>query len=226
MENWDDDNFEPPSVITAAPVTNKWEGEDEDDDVKDNWEDEDEEKADEEKDQKIVEPPKKSKKKLLSEKIAEKEQMRKDQEKRLNELEEEEELTPEQKLRRQQESDLKLALETTFSAADSLTDLPTSKEELYEFGDNFIKRLLLLPRNTEFSNFAEHFVRNLCAGLPSQDIRKIKNSLDNLFLEKQKIEKGDKSKKNKGKGKVKLKVDDANPLSAYVNEYDDYGDFM
>lgn len=46
--------------------------------------------------------------------------------------------------------------------------------------------------------------------MPSQDIRRIKNSLDNLYLEKQKIEKGDKAKKNKGKGKVKLKVDDPN----------------
>jgi translation initiation factor 3 subunit J len=60
----------------------------------------------------------------------------------------------------------------------------------------------------------------------SLDIKKIKNTLDNLYLEKQKIEKGEKTRKNKGKGKAKLKLDDGNPLSAYVNDYDDFDDFM
>lgn len=46
--------------------------------------------------------------------------------------------------------------------------------------------------------------------MSSLDIKKIKNTLDNLYLEKQKIEKGEKSKKNKGKGKAKLKMDDGN----------------
>lgn len=41
--------------------------------------------------------------------------------------------------------------------------------------------------------------------MPSNQIRKIKNSVDNLFVEKQKLEKGDKPKKAKG-GKVKAKL--------------------
>lgn len=44
----------------------------------------------------------------------------------------------------------------------------------------------------------------------SLDIKKIKTTIDNLYLEKQKIEKGDKAKKNKGKGKAKLKMEDEN----------------
>ncbi|XP_044744889.1 eukaryotic translation initiation factor 3 subunit J [Coccinella septempunctata] len=224
MESWDDDNFEPPVIAPENPVVNKWAGEDEEEEIKDNWEDEDEDKKEEEI--KVVEPVKKSKKKILSEKIAEKERMKKDDDKRIKEYEDEEEISPEERLRRQKESDLKLALETTFSTGDSLGDLPTSKDEIQEFGDNLCKKLLSMSKNAEFVNFAESLVRNLCAGLPSHDIRKIKNSLDNLYLEKQKIEKGDKAKKNKGKGKVKLKVDDPNPLSAYVNDYDDFNDFM
>lgn len=44
----------------------------------------------------------------------------------------------------------------------------------------------------------------------SADIKKIRNTLDNLYLEKQKMEKGDKAKKNKGKGKAKLKMEGEN----------------
>lgn len=55
----------------------------------------------------------------------------------------------------------------------------------------------------------------------------MKNTLDNFYLEKQRIEKGEKSRKNKGKGKAKLKMDDGNPLSAYTDDYsNDYDDFM
>lgn len=41
-------------------------------------------------------------------------------------------------------------------------------------------------------------------------MKKVKTTVDNLVLEKQKIEKGDKAKKNKGKGKAKLKMDNDN----------------
>jgi translation initiation factor 3 subunit J len=39
-------------------------------------------------------------------------------------------------------------------------------------------------------------------------LKKLKTTIENMFLEKTKAEKGDKAKKNKGKGKVKLKVED------------------
>lgn len=45
----------------------------------------------------------------------------------------------------------------------------------------------------------------------SLDIKRIKMSVDNLYIEKQKAEKSDKGKKpNKGKGKAKLKVEGDN----------------
>jgi Translation initiation factor eIF3 subunit len=47
--------------------------------------------------------------------------------------------------------------------------------------------------------------------VPSTSIRKIKNSVDNIYLEKQKLEKGDKPKKSKaGKKGVKLRVEGQN----------------
>lgn len=51
----------------------------------------------------------------------------------------------------------------------------------------------------------------LCYAVTSNDIKKIKTTIDNMFLEKQKLEKGDKAKsKGKGKGKAKLKLEDEN----------------
>jgi hypothetical protein len=41
----------------------------------------------------------------------------------------------------------------------------------------------------------------------SHDLKKLKTTIENMFLEKSKAEKGDKAKKSKGKGKVKLKVE-------------------
>lgn len=46
--------------------------------------------------------------------------------------------------------------------------------------------------------------------MSSINIRKIRSTLDNLYLEKQKIEKGDKPKKKsavKGKGKLRMEAD-------------------
>lgn len=59
--------------------------------------------------------------------------------------------------------------------------------------------------------------------MSSLDIKKIKNTLDNLYLEKQKIEKGEKPKKSKGKGKAKLKMEGDNVsflnyLPSYCND--------
>jgi hypothetical protein len=34
MESWDDENFEPPTVAPVTINSNKWEGEDEEEDVK------------------------------------------------------------------------------------------------------------------------------------------------------------------------------------------------
>lgn len=234
MESWEDDNFEPPAVaVTPLAVVNKWVGEDEDEDVKDNWEDDDDDDNKKEDDKKVTET-KKSKKKSLAEKIAEKEAKKREElEKRLKE---EEELSPEERLRIQKESDLKIALETTFGDGDAEDEeigglkLPSTKEEFDEFTETLTKKLTPLARHgNEYVNFADNLTRNLCAVMNSSDIKKVKNTLDNLYLEKQKIEKGDKSKKNKGKGKAKLKLESDNQLSAYTdfsNDFDEFENFM
>lgn len=68
----------------------------------------------------------------------------------------------------QKESDLKIALETTFGfdgkepgSIDSM--LPNTKEEFTEFSEALNKKIILLAKNPEFPAFAEDHIRNLCA---------------------------------------------------------------
>lgn len=93
---------------------------------------------------------------------------REEKERRLKDQEEDEEISPEERLRRQQESDLTIALETTFGGEkdstilDGLT-LPDTKEEFESFVENLTKILLPLSKNIEYANFIENLTRNLCA---------------------------------------------------------------
>ncbi|XP_026496471.2 eukaryotic translation initiation factor 3 subunit J [Vanessa tameamea] len=227
--SWDADNFEPklPTTLTS----NKWEGEDEEETVKESWEDEEEEKKDEEK-KEVAPPPPKPKKKILD-KIAEKERLEREKAERLV-SEKDDELTPEQKLaeklrqqKLQEESDLRLALETfgvTEGSSGKLDNFhPTNKDEFTEFGDLLCKKINFYKAKDEFPAFVDDLVKNIVVQMPSADIKRIKMTVDNLYIEKQKAEKNEKSKKpNKGKGKAKLKVEGDN---AHLNQYDAYGNF-
>lgn len=225
-EEWDADGFEP-----KVKIESKWADEDADDDVKDNWEDEDEEeeeKKDTEKQEEsnsvsTSQPPRKNKKSLL----------RKIEEKERNE-EAQRQLTPEErmaeKLRQQklqEEADLKVAVETFGISAESSMGSgldamnPSTKEEFEEFSKALVKKIIPFSSSQHFPFFAEELIRNMCVAMNSADMKKLKNTLDNLQLEKAKIEKGDKAKKNKGKGKAKLRIEGE---SAIVNEYSAYGD--
>ncbi|CAG9795515.1 unnamed protein product [Diatraea saccharalis] len=228
--SWDADNFEPklPTTLTSS---NKWEGEDEEETVKDSWEDEEEEKKDEEKKEQVVVAPAKPKKKI-QDKIAEKERLEREKAERLA-SEKPEELTPEQKLaeklraqKLQEESDLRLAMET-FGVSDGGGKLdsfhPTTKAEFTEFAELLTKKITLYKTKEEFPGFADELIRNIIVQMHSGDIKRIKMSVDNIYIEKQKAEKNDKAKKpTKGKGKAKLKVEGDN---AHLNQYDTYGNF-
>lgn len=230
-DEWDPDNFDPDDIKTAPSVgANKWEGEDEDEDVKDNWEDEEEEeKKDVEKQEPAKPAPQKKLKKIIEEDRLHEEAERKEQETG-------QELTPEEIQKLQEESDLRVAMETfgVVSVAETSTALgietmnPNTREEFDELQAAISKKIQAFAKSPHFPAFAEELIRNICVNLTSQDLKKLKTTVENMFLEKSKAEKGDKTKKNKGKGKVKLKVEGDHAL---VNEYsygdyDDYDDFM
>jgi len=214
--------------MPAKNAGNKWEGEDEDDDVKDSWDDpEEERKDDDESKPQTATTTKKSKKALLS-KIEDKERKRKEELER-KQNEKLADMTPEElladKLRRQQlqeESDLLLAKQLlgTF-------DVPglDSQEDFDKFKDDIMTKLGDATKKEYFPTFVDLLVQALCVHLNSSDLKKISTWISNLHIEKQKIEKGDKAKKSKGKGKAKLKLEgetDYNEFSAYTEDYDDF----
>jgi len=243
MASWDDEDFEPDmdtKTITAG--TDKWEGEDEDEDgLKDNWDDEDEEE-DKPKVEVVAKP---KKKKTLQEKIKEKEEkkrqeaLEREEERKLLE-EAERELTPEEKLaakleaqRLQEESDLQLAREA-FGVTDPLPNGPSidnmtvsNHQEFEELRSLLVKKLSSFERMKEYPLFLENLFRDLCTSVEHEDIKKISSALTSLAQEKQKAAKAAKgtTKKSKkqtlktGKG---TKNDDYGGDDDYYNEYDDF----
>ncbi|XP_070507273.1 eukaryotic translation initiation factor 3 subunit J [Chironomus tepperi] len=232
-DDWEKIADNPKSKI--ASDVNKWAGEDEED-PKDSWEDALE---DEKKDEEKMEIPVKIKK-TAQQRIAEKEKMKREQAEKLKQEDEDTaNLTPEEKIRLQklqEEEYTRAALDTLGLTSNAAIDSfnPKTKEEFAEFGDVLCKKISHFKAQDEYVTFLDDFVRNLLAGLSSVNIRKVKTTIDNLYLEKQKIEKGDKQKKKTGAGKVrtKLRVEDDDDYASRANysggafEDDDYDDFM
>jgi len=240
MASWDDEDFEPTEATTTS--LNHFAGEDEDDDdIKDNWDDDEEEKKEEVK----VEPVKQKKKKNIAEKIKEKEEKaRQEKLARMEELkkmeEENKELTPEEemeeKLRRQklqEESDLELAKDA-FGVSDipgqKTIDnfVPLNKDEFLELSNMIVQKLSKFEARAEYQLFLETLVRDCCAGLEAEDIKKISNNLNILVNEKQKLNKVAKGKKKTGAANKKTLAtgkgvkDDMDYDDSYYNEYEDF----
>ncbi|KTG13114.1 hypothetical protein cypCar_00010866 [Cyprinus carpio] len=234
-DSWDADSFDPEEPIKKAAVHDKWEGEDEDDDVKDNWDDDEEEEKEEEKKSEA----KPAEKKKLSEKIKEKENLqRKKQEELLKQLQEPEnstELTPEEELaeklrvkKLQEDSDLELAKEVF--GIDAMS--PSTKEDFTEFERLLKEKISSYEKSVHYSSFLETLFRDLCLSLEVEDFKKISNSLTVLLSEKQRQEKANKGKKKKkgvvpGGGLKATKRDDLADYGEFGGGYaQDYEDFM
>ncbi|KAG5319364.1 EIF3J factor, partial [Pseudoatta argentina] len=154
--------------------------------------------------------------------------------------EKEDALTPEERradlLRRQrlqEEADLRLAMETfgvtEVSQNESLDIMvPDTKEEFERYGTALSQKINQFNKHAEFPQFAEELIKSIALNLSSNYLKKVKTIVDNLLIEKQKMEKGDKAKKNKGKGKAKLKIEGDNTLLSEYGDYvyDEYDDFM
>uniref|UniRef100_A0A8C5XX14 EIF3j n=1 Tax=Microcebus murinus TaxID=30608 RepID=A0A8C5XX14_MICMU len=209
----------------------RWQGEGEDQDVKDNWDDGDDEKKEEAE----VKPEVKiSDKKKIAEKIKEKERQQK---KRLEEHEEPEALTPGEQLadklrlkKLQEESDLELAKETlgvnnTVYGIDAVN--PSSREDFTEFGKLLLySRFYLTLLKDKITQYERSlYYANVCISLEIDDLKKITNSLTILCSERQKQEKRNKAKK-KRKGVATMK-DALAGYGGYDGGYvQDYEDLM
>lgn len=234
MADWDADDFEPEEASAAPKVTDKWEGEDEDDDIKDAWDAESEEEDNSQKDE-VKQPVKVKKKKTLAQKIAEKEEAaeaarlerlaREEEENKLN--------TPEgklaEKLRLQkiaEDNDLKLAAEMMgVSGSGGVIDNanPTSKDEFDDLAKAITDKLSNFESSEHYQDFIENLVKSLCPTLTAQTLKKCKTHVEAFHSAKLKEEKAATAKSKKGKSGPKLKMDSA---TGYYDGYDDMDDFM
>ncbi|EDW36272.1 GL16765 [Drosophila persimilis] len=223
----------------AASTVNKWEGEDDDDDVKESWEDEEEKKDEENEKPTITDVPVKTKpSKALKAKLEEQARLEEEKEaKRLASLTPEEKLAEKLRLQKiQEDSDLNHALdtfgvtraETNGNGLDSFN--PETKEQFKEFGSALSWKVGQYRESAEFPQFVEDLVRGLCIHLSAADIKKVKMSVEILHSEKLKMEKAIAKKaagKNKGKATLRTESDDIDDYKKYGNDFsEDYDDFM
>jgi translation initiation factor 3 subunit J len=219
----------------------RWEGEDEEEDVKDNWDDDDE--VSESQASEDGPKPAPTKKKTLAQKIAEKEEKARQEaeEKRRQREEAEGPKTAEEiladkleKQRLQEESDLRLAEEAFGineggAGAESgagLDDIPLSSRKHFEaFQKNLVSKLQQVEKSPHYVGFLENTFRDLCVGLEPDDIKRVSSNLTALFNEKIKAQKATKGKKTKPKGAAALKME-RNPMDYADGGFDDMDDFM
>lgn len=229
-----DDEKPAAGLVSRAKPNDKWEGEDEDDDVKDNWDDEEEE-ASKETEQSAQSKPSTGGggggKKKLAKKIAEKEaKLREKLESKQNPMTPEEILADKlARQRLQEESDLRVTVESfgISSPAGGSTALDlnvlASKEDFDSFRKNLVEKLVPVERSPHYVSFLETLCRELCTSLDPEDIKRISSALSILSNEKIKASKGTKKKAKKG---AAIKVDSWQE-TAYGDLSDgDYADFM
>jgi len=237
MADWDADDFDPDAdgKLSVPKVTDKWDGEDEDDDIKDAWDAESEEERDDsQKEETVV---KVKKKKTLAQKIAEKEEAAAKalEERMAREAEEKALNTPQGKLEEklrlqklQEENDLKLAADmlglgvSSGGVIDGMN--PTTKEEFENLTKAITDKVNNFDSSELYQDFVEDLVKNLCMGLTCQTLKKCKTHVEAFHSAKLKEEKAAKDKSKKGKTEKKsLKMDSA---TGYYDGYDDMDDFM
>lgn len=240
------DSFEPDQPIKNTAVNDKWEGEDEEEDVKDNWDDE-EEDADEEEEKSGEKPAevKPAEKKKLSDKIKERESMqRKRQEelrKRMEEGNESTDVTPEEEPMMplplqtpQEDSRVEQASDSISVVSNHVTGIddisPSSKDDFTEFERLLKDKIMPYEKSIHYCPFLESLFRNVCLSLEVEDLKKVNNSLTVLLTEKQKQEKSKAKKKKKGvvpagglKAKMKDDLDDYGEFDGgYAQDYEDF----
>lgn len=236
-DNWDDEDFEP-ETKTVVKVSDKWDGEDEDDDIKDSWDADSDDN--EEKEAAVEKVVKVKKKKTLEQKIAEKEAAA--EQARLEKMKQEEEakalLTPEaklaEKLRLQKEiedNDFKLAQEMMgvdiqAGVIDSMN--PTTPEEFNGLSEALIEKFSSLESSEHFQDFAENFVKTLCMSMTVATLKKVKGHVEAFHSTKLKEDKANAAKAKKGKSapKASLKFDTGKSLLSGDAGFDDMDDFM
>nr|CAG4635249.1 EOG090X0OQM [Alona affinis] len=238
-DDWESEDFEPglPAAVPAVAIkSDRWEGEDEEEPVKESWEDEETDQTTEASKAAPSTAAKKNAKKRLEEKIAEKERKAKEEAEARRKANEEN-MTPEErmaeKLKRQklvEESDFELAKETfgISSREGSIDDAdPFTKEEFAELKNNLVKKLQSLSNKSSYNDFIEDLIKDISISLDVEVLKKVSLMTKSLHEEKLKMARAaTKGAAKKGKTKVVLKMD--KETDNYGDDFGggDYDDFM
>lgn len=242
MDNWETEDYEEKADVAAD---DRWEGEDEDEDLLDNWDDEPEEEKKEE--DKPAEAPKteksaapKKSKKAMKAMLKEKEE--KERLEREARIEAEMNKTPEDKLADRLRAQ-KLVEDSDFAVAqDMFADRravdpnlvtidnmePKTKDDFNKLVDMLKKKMATLEASPHYSHLVESLLQNAMIPLNAETLRKMATSCNVLANEKQKLEKAKKGGK-KASGKKSLAVGKGvakQQQSTYDDYVDDFDDFM
>jgi len=225
-EEWDADGFEPNRV---AP-TDKWDGEDEDDDVKDAWDKSDSEE-DKSKDSTSEETKttKTKPKKKLADKIAEREAMKERQLAQRAPLTEEEKLAEKLRLQKMEENaNIQLARDMCGLKENKIDNLvPETKEDFEQFGKAISEKIQTFSTSEHYMDLIENVTKDICVDLNTTSLKKLKLHIEGLHSAKLKEEKASKKSVAKGKGKsVKMDLDKDIYGGSIGEGFDDMDDFM
>jgi len=237
--DWDADDFEPVEAVKQTP-TDKWDGEDEEDNAKDNWDDEDEEDG-----SGTEKPPAEGaatqvkKKKTLQQKLAEKEAEQRQKAEERRKLEEEARrahaaMTPEQKaaerarlIQEEKDADLELAKDMMLGddEKEEATSIdasePSNKEEFEAFAKLLKEKISKYQDSVHYIFLLESLFRDLSLGVEADDVKKLTSTLNVIANEKSKLEKPKASKKKKAATKASVKgAGKDNTIDGYIDDHD------
>uniref|UniRef100_A0A8C8BWQ9 Eukaryotic translation initiation factor 3 30 kDa subunit n=1 Tax=Oncorhynchus tshawytscha TaxID=74940 RepID=A0A8C8BWQ9_ONCTS len=214
-DSWDADTFDPdePAIgAKKAVVADKWEGEDEDEDIKVT----------------IAAETKRSEKKKLAEKIKEKESLQRKKQEELRKRVSALHTGISACLLKYYFFLPKSGVVNNVKGIDAVS--PSSKDDFTDFEKLLKDKITPFESSIHYSGFLESLFRDLC--LSCERPKKVSNSLTVLLSEKQKQEKLNKGKKKKkgvvaaGGMKAKMK-DDLADYGEFDGGYaQDYEDFM
>jgi len=233
-DSWDEPDFEPPPPGPKIK-SDRWEGEDEDENVKDNWDDDDEANDTSKSEgkssgSKPLQPKKKTPRQLREEQKR-KEAEERERAKRALQPKTADELLAERIAKQKilESSDLKLAEEIFAGAGGQITVSFESVKletvhEFESFRRGLVDKLLAVSNSSHYALFVEDLLRDICAPIDIDDLRKIQASLNALYNEKNKKDKP--ANKKKGKKAPTIKVDNELSLREQPDAYDDLDDII
>jgi len=214
--SWDEDDFEPPTVVPVVGVNTKtapkkFEDEDkEEEKTKESWESENK-----------PEDPSNSAKKKAKEKIKEKEIESKVSEGPVDPE------TEKLRLQQKQEEEKLENAQALFTGLELNTDLvidlknPKDEKDFEVLGDLLASKVAIFEKSIHYRTFLKIFIKKASAGLKIEDLKELSTAITVLANEKLQAEKTKKKKKTTSKKSINVKED-----NDYDNIDDEYSDFM